>query len=337
MKTSDEAVLRPGELVQNKSFGLGKVLAADATTVYVYFKEREGETPEARVAKFTIPSPFLQRVDGIADLELDNLPPWKGDRFDRPSTPVTVHAAIARFLSLFPAGLDDPVFQQRERRYKEAAHKRWVSIRPSLDNMIQRRDSEAIAAAIDAVYGDQRVPKNSTEERLNLLFQRIEEPAYFGALRAGGAATVDYLDSAITFIEAPSSSTAFAAYRDALMNLPTRAGGAQLDHWTTLTWLPFIADPVNHMLVKPTIVRSFASAIGFEIDYRPDLNFATYSKCVAFGRRLQVILENSSVNVRQRALDLLDVQSFMWVVQRWTDEDKASSTGSAKIDESGEP
>lgn len=311
-----EGMWKPGSLVRHATLGLGKIIHGDGAGVHVYFPEKDGLTAKDRVARFRDPSTYLTPAPSISHPELDNLPPWDGSAFRVATNSVDVTQAIERFLHLFPGGIDDPKFLQHEIAYKRAAHRRWIDgLASRVSELAQSKDGDLAAGGIDAVYGSSR-PGPGEEPRLNLLYQRIEEQAYFEALGKGQVATTEYLSAASTFVLDPNEAN-FEALASALRSLPTRSGGTRLDMWTTITWLPFIADPLRHIIIKPTIMQSFAAAIPFEIHYRSELNFRTYRSCVEMARLLGDKLEKSAINLGGRRFDMIDIQSFMWVVERW--------------------
>jgi len=312
--------MKSGAFVMHPTFGLGKILSTDSDQAYIYFKTPSEPDPDKRVKTFRLPSTFLSLTDVVGDEELDDLPPWNNARFVRLHTPHTWDKAKQIFRGHFPLGLNDPRFLEDEQGYKRAAHRRFIETRAELLQWIEQRDSAAIADWIDAVYGDKRAASGSGEERLNLLYARVEEPAFFDALRAGGDATIEFACALIDWIDERSESR-FVRYAAALSRLPQRKNGAAIDSWTTATWLPFIADNRDQFLVKPTIVQAFASALPFDLQYRADLNYGTYTRCVAMAQRVRRLLEESELNLAHRSLDLIDVQSFMWVVERYADGD----------------
>lgn len=78
--------------------------------------------------------------------------------------------------------------------------------------------------------------------------------------------------------------------------------------WTTATYFLFILRPEQFMFVKPTITQHAASLCGFEIYYKPQLNWPTYQAVLKFSDYLRN--ELSELNPR----DMIDVQSFMWCI-----------------------
>ena len=85
--------------------------------------------------------------------------------------------------------------------------------------------------------------------------------------------------------------------------------------WTVLTYFLFIAFPSEHMFLKPVVTQRAAEVCGFELNYRSELNWLTYSKLLEFSQYLFKAL--AELNPK----DMIDVQSFIWC--------------SAKIDDGG--
>jgi hypothetical protein len=307
-----------GDYVLHPTRGLGKVVSADSSVVRVYFRDVDEPAPEDRVKQFNDKgSQMLTGIEPLGDVVLDNLPPWKDGKFQRFKTDLTIDAAKRDFLRRFPGGIDDPEFRRAEIDYKRSAHQRYKTLfEPFVRGWVAQGNNVAIAAALDQVYGDPRAPKIGADTRLNLLYQKVEEPAYFDALRGGGDFTTQYAKAALDFIEQDGTEQ-FDRYVRALEQLPTREGGAQIDLWTTLTWLPFVAVPDQHVLIKPTIIQSFASALAFEPNYKSQLNHLTYRSVQNLAESMRETLRSSEVNLRGRELDMIDVQSFMWVVARY--------------------
>ena len=157
---------------------------------------------------------------------------------------------------------------------------------------------------------------STSDERLDLLYAPVEEPAYFEALERGGEDTIHYVRALLEFLDADTQPN-FDRFVATLLRLPTRPRGANLDHWTTLSWLPFIASPYDQIFVKPTTTQTFASILPFDVRYRPELNYETYRRSVLMAKDLRNRLQSSGLNVSGRQLDMIDVQSFMWVVMRY--------------------
>lgn len=303
-----------GTYVTHATRGLGKIVYFDETVVHVYFRDHPGPRPEDRIGRFKADTwHFLEAGQQAPDPVLDNLPPWTGTAFERFSTPLTIEAAKSAFLRRFPGGFEDTEFQRVETLYKREAHRRFnEELLPSVASWVAEHDATAIAAGLEHVYGRSL----SAGLGLNLLFARAEEPAYFDALRAGGEATVELADALVAYLDSTSEAD-LRRYIHAVAGLPQRPGGASTFTWPTVTWLCFVAKPQCCMMVKPTIVQSFASASAREIGYRSEPNARTYASIMSFSDDLRHSLQSSEVNLSGRELDMIDVQSFMWVVERY--------------------
>ena len=78
--------------------------------------------------------------------------------------------------------------------------------------------------------------------------------------------------------------------------------------WTIATYFLFIVSPEEYMFLKPTVTQKTAEISGFDINYRPDLNWRTYASVLAFANYLKAELVGLSPR------DMIDVQSFMWCI-----------------------
>jgi hypothetical protein len=78
--------------------------------------------------------------------------------------------------------------------------------------------------------------------------------------------------------------------------------------WTTATYFLFIVHPEKHMFVKPTITQYSSELCGYEVNYKPQLNWLTYKSVLGFSEYIRS--EISELKPR----DMIDVQSFMWCI-----------------------
>ena len=85
--------------------------------------------------------------------------------------------------------------------------------------------------------------------------------------------------------------------------------------WTIATYLPFLWQPDTHMFLKPEVTKLFADRVGheFALLYRPDLELDVY-------RSLLDLATGATAAIGAlRPRDRIDVQSFIWVVGRYSD------------------
>ena len=78
--------------------------------------------------------------------------------------------------------------------------------------------------------------------------------------------------------------------------------------WTTASYFLFIIHPHKYMFVKPTITQYSSELCGYEVNYKPQLNWLTYKSVLGFSEYIKA--EISELKPR----DMIDVQSFMWCI-----------------------
>ena len=61
------------------------------------------------------------------------------------------------------------------------------------------------------------------------------------------------------------------------------------------------------MFMKPDVTKNAADSLGFQLNYRPEPNWLTYSSLL----RMADIYQRKLAPLKPR--DLIDVQSFFWV------------------------
>jgi hypothetical protein len=104
--------------------------------------------------------------------------------------------------------------------------------------------------------------------------------------------------------EAPENR--FEQFSNALSVMPTEQ--ARLYTWPVQTLLPYLMFPDREMFLKPGVTQEAAKRLAFEINYRSEPNWLTYSKLL----ELSKVLFEKLANYKPR--DLIDIQSFIWYV-----------------------
>ncbi len=295
---------------------LGKVLHISGDDVYIYFSGMPGDEPESRVARFSLSAAPFELVTGVSDPELENLPPFVDGKFKRPTTSLTLEKAKTLFLRAFPLGFGDPGYLAPkgtgEREYKLAAHRRLVVLDAELAHLAESGTGSEIRAAIERIY---RSPDPKEIQSLNLLHPQYEAPLFFDALKESEFAR-DYLKAARDFTSTTTPAS-FEALASVIERIPGKGSDPRVGKWSFFSWMPFIANPDQHMMIKPSIVQGFASILPFEIHYRAELDYTMYRLVLAMSERLNSRLKDTELNIARRQLDMIDMQSFMWVVQRY--------------------
>ena len=276
-----ERVRHPNRAV----WGLGEVLADSVGGRVRVFFVGAGEKP------ISLRHVMLDRVpeEEAAHPVLDNLRlPGRNARLRYRTLP----ASIERFLEEFPRGFRGDRFAEEERDYKVRAHR-------LAEDLLSKNELAGLLSANEFEEVCQRSLRVSNAT--NLIF-----PNEKMALKDG--------------LKLPSNQQAFSmALFDLLYgkddleprferwgDVLERIGAAK---WTVATYFLFVVFPQEHMFLKPTATQNAAAISGFEIGYRPSLNWHTYAAVLKFAAYLKAEL------VELSARDMIDVQSFMWCIK----------------------
>lgn len=202
-----------------------------------------------------------------------------------------------KFLRFFPEGFRDAGYLETERDYKWASHLRW---RESLGQqefaaLLRVGSHDEIAAR--AVRIEQR-------SRYSMLFS-FEKMALRDAVKsASGAAT--FAEGLFAFLHGGGElQQRFEAWVGAVAKLPRKQ--TRVLTWPLITVFGFIAQPEQHVFMKPNTLRAAARAYGFDLEYQSRPNWNTYSRLLELGARVR----SEQRDLRPR--DMIDIQSFLWV------------------------
>lgn len=199
--------------------------------------------------------------------------------------------AMLRFLRNFPKGFADEGYAHHERIYKDEAVAKIGGMLPL--EAARQAGPEQCAAAVRAF------------QATNLVFQvekaRIKEVL----LGAKGSA---FLASAARFADGEPDA-GLAGMVDAI-------GVSSQPSWPMLTYLPFMWRPDRHIFLKPQVTRDFADRVGHSFGRDYDQGFAP----AVYDSLLDLADETHREIASLQPRDLIDVQSFIWVVGTYTNE-----------------
>lgn len=265
-------------------WGVGEVLAdSNGDSVRVFFVG-VGEKTLALAHVQPIP------VSGVeaAHPMLDNL------KTDKSATGVKYQSlpqSIQFFLEQFPEGFYGERFTRNEREYKAKASvlAKEMLGKTALGSLLNKHDyNEAAKRALKIV--------NTT----NLIFPNEKMSLKDGLVNPSNQRNFcDVLHEML--YGKKNMEKRFNSFAGVLEEL----GAAK---WTIATYFLFLIRPEEHMFIKPTITKHSAELCGFEINYRPQLNWLTYKSVLDFSQYLFDAL--SELKPR----DMIDVQSFMWCI-----------------------
>ncbi|HEY2048593.1 MAG TPA: hypothetical protein VGH03_04575 [Caulobacteraceae bacterium] len=90
--------------------------------------------------------------------------------------------------------------------------------------------------------------------------------------------------------------------------------------WTLVTYLPFLWRPETHAFLKPQVTKDYAERVGhrFADVYEPALRPEIYASL------LDLYAKTGAAIADMNPRDNIDVQSFIWVVGKYTNESPAA-------------
>jgi len=201
-----------------------------------------------------------------------------------------------KFLHYFPAGFHDQTYIDWERNYKWKAHQQWEELlnRNELRHLVDQKEYSEIAARAIRI-----------ESRTNLLFS-FEKMALRDAVKSPSGARL-FSHGLHDFLHGSQSlNERFAGWVETIALLPRKQ--TRVLTWPVVTVFGFIAQPQLHVFLKPNVTRIAARKFGFDFRYKTRPSWETYSELLEFGQ----MVRNEVRDLRPR--DMIDIQSFIWVL-----------------------
>lgn len=287
--------VRQGVIVRHARFGLGKVISLDADSVWIYFKDVEGE-PKDAIKHLKVSHAGLTVAENQTDPVWDNLPPMVVGGVVTP--PRHVRLTEAQSLDVFVRTLrsfEDSEYRRRERDYKWEAHK---AVRDQLlseqgRNLLQADGDGQLADVLKRLFQCTNLLATQELMRLSDAFRVPTAAERFGC-------------ASVAFIDRPDAET-FGELVSVVGGLDDGKGGRILT-WPVVTYLPFFADPSQHMFLKPQMTKRVADAFLFDLQYDATPSWSTYQRLVGMSEMLLNRLRPLG------AKDYIDVHSFIWVI-----------------------
>ena len=210
--------------------------------------------------------------------------PWSGARRCR-----------RKFLRFFPKGFLDEKYIDWERGYKWNAHRQWIenlSRRTHRALLEQNQFAEVAARAV------------RIESRTNLLFS-FEKMALRDAVKTTAGAQL-FAEGLYEFLYGRGSAyRRFERWCNAVEALPRKQ--TRVLTWPLVTIFGFIAQPEQHIFLKPNVTQIAARQYGYDFLYSSRPSWETYASLLEFSETIRQDLKD----IRPR--DMIDIQSFIWV------------------------
>jgi hypothetical protein len=202
-----------------------------------------------------------------------------------------------KFLRFFPGGFKDPTYLDWERDYKWETHKRWEEElnQQEFQRLLQAGEFSEVAAR--AVRVEQR-------SRHSMIFS-FEKMALRDAVKPPEGAKA-FAHGLYDFLHGTDATyVRFNNWINVVASLPRKQ--TRVLTWPLVTVFGFIAQPKQHIFLKPTVTRNAAEAYGFDFEYRSKPNWDTYANLLEFA----AVVRKDQADLKPR--DMIDLQSFMWV------------------------
>jgi hypothetical protein len=205
--------------------------------------------------------------------------------------------AIARFVSFNPQGFADPNYTGRERAYKVVARDLLHSLLP-IERGLDATAEEAASLA-------------KVVSKTNLLAHQHEQQQMRTILCGAGGQKLVRAAAEIALGDVESGFKTMTAVGQSVGRVS----------WPIATYLPFLWDARSNMFLKPEVTQDFARRVGhdFAQQYDAALDPAVYSSLLDLVR----VTEEKIASLGPE--DRIDVQSFIWVVGKYEDNEEHRS------------
>jgi hypothetical protein len=202
-----------------------------------------------------------------------------------------------KFLRHFPGGFRDETYLDWERDYKWESHERWEEAlgREEFRTLLRARAFSEIAAR--AVRVEQR-------SRHSMIFS-FEKMALRDAVKSDEGARA-FAEGLYDFLHgAGDARRRFERWVEVVAGLPRKQ--TRVLTWPLVTVFSFIAQPTEHIFLKPNVTRTAAREYGFDFQYKSRPNWETYASLLEFAATVR--RDNRDLKPR----DMIDLQSFIWI------------------------
>ena len=286
-KREKPMVYKKGDRVKHPTkvdWDLGEVLEnSNGSTVHVFFIGA-GE----KILSLQYVQPIKVEGDEADSAVLDNLKTSKsagGIKYQ------SLPQSIQFFLEEFPEGFYGKKFKEHEREYKDKAHALAVEL-------LGKADISTLLGAEDFEEIIKRALKVSNAT--NLIFPNEKMSLKDGLQTPEAQQQFSSALYSLLYGEENLESR-FINFSKVLENIDAAK-------WTTATYFLFLIHPDKYMFVKPTITQYSSELCGYEVNYKPQLNWLTYKSVLRFSE----YIKSEIAELKPR--DMIDVQSFMWCI-----------------------
>jgi len=280
--------ISPGNRVVHPSkpeWGVGKVLSVSSNGIEVFFVNVGHKKLSPQYVTLTVVT-----GDQANHPLLDNLASAAGNE---ESVFLALPDAIQQFLTEYPGGFAGERYFAEERGFKNKAHEACMTLLGEGD----------IAGLLSAgQYAEICERARRVESTTNLLasFEKIQ---FNDALKAPENQRLFAEQLADNLYGTTDEKVRFEKLATVLTQL-------QIAKWPVVTYFGYIRFPESRIFIKPEVTRNAAAVCGWEISYKPELNWTTYAGVRGLFEHLRSELVKAGLAPR----DMIDVQSFVWCI-----------------------
>jgi hypothetical protein len=198
--------------------------------------------------------------------------------------------SIAFFQKKYPDGFYGKAFLDSERKYKVKAHTLAKELlnKDNFDQLIKSSQNDIATSYAKKIA------------RTNLIFPNEQMSLKDGLISVDNQKIFSVTLRDLLYGD-QDLKTRFESFANVLEEI-------KASKWTIASYYLFIFFPEKYMFVKPTVTQNTAEICGYDIHYKPQLNWLTYKSVLDFSNYL--FQEISVLKPR----DMIDVQSFMWCI-----------------------
>jgi hypothetical protein len=201
-----------------------------------------------------------------------------------------------KFLFYFPKGFADKKYYAWERGYKWEAHLAW-------EKELNKREYQRLLS--EKQYTEAALRAVRLETKTNLLFS-FEKMALRDAVKSTEGAKA-FAEGLYEYVYGKGSfQSRFENFASVLDSLPRKQ--TRVRTWPLQTVFGFIANPGEHIFLKPRVTQVAAKKYEYDFLYRSKPNWETYKSLLDFAE--QVRKDTAALAPK----DFIDLQSFIWVL-----------------------
>lgn len=201
-----------------------------------------------------------------------------------------------KFLHYFKKGYADATYISWERQYKLDAHFHF-------QQALNKREYQRLLLA--KKYSEIALTVVRVESRTNLLFS-FEKMALRDAVKSANGAKI-FAHGLFNYVYGTKSlEERFNDFSEAIACLPRKQ--TRVHTWPLQTVFGFLANPQEHISLKPRVTQIAAEKYQFGFQYKSKPNWESYRSLLDFAEQVR----KDTVDLKPQ--DYIDLQSFIWVM-----------------------